>query len=267
MSLLAIETATIEVGVAVAGSGGIASVATVRPGRRHAETLHPLILEVTGRAGVALAEIEAVAVDVGPGLFTGIRVGLAAAKGLGFALGVPLVALRSTDVLLHAARLRAGAVAAVVDLRRGQLAWALYSVPADPRRPASSQALSAGSLPDPVAGTLEQLAVALASCEQPVLLAGDGARRYGESIAKAVVELGGREPELCGDELGAPPVAALATLGLERLAAGAVVPPAEAAPCYLREADVRINWTTRHDEQAPAARRDNGAAVAPVGRA
>ncbi len=218
VTLLAIETATSEVGVALGAGDVVLASATARPGRRHVETLHPLIAEVTTRAGVALGDLAAVAVDVGPGLFTGLRVGVAAAKALAFALGRPLVALSSTDVLLHAARHAPGAVA-VVDLRRGELAWA--DAP--------------GRLPE--RGGVEDLVAALSRRAGAALLVGDGALRYAQALS-AVAEIG-------GEEFAAPPVGALARLAGERFATGETVDPFALEPVYLRDADVRINWTTR----------------------
>ncbi|HVC25983.1 MAG TPA: tRNA (adenosine(37)-N6)-threonylcarbamoyltransferase complex dimerization subunit type 1 TsaB, partial [Acidimicrobiales bacterium] len=92
MIVLAIESATIEVGVALAGPQGLLATATARPGRRHVETLHPEMAAVCAASGMSLADVGAIVVDVGPGLFTGIRVGVAAAKALAFALSVPVVA-------------------------------------------------------------------------------------------------------------------------------------------------------------------------------
>lgn len=235
--LLALESATSEVGVALADADGVRAAAVIRPGRRHAETLHPMIADVVARAGVSLADCEAVAVDVGPGLFTGLRVAIAAAKAIAFALSLPVVPLLSTDVLLAAAR-HAGALAAVVDLRRGEIAWARRLGDA-PRR-----------------GTVEELADELAVTHDAILAVGDGALRHGERLAALVAAAGGRPPTICGEEFAAPPVAALARLGVARLAEGATADPFDLAPCYLRDADVRINWTTR-DTDAP--RRAGGA--------
>lgn len=230
--LLALESATSEVGVALADDHGVLAAATLRPGRRHVETLHPLIAAVSARAGVALGDLDALAVDVGPGLFTGLRVAIAAAKAIAFGLGVPVVPLRSTDVLLAAAG-HAPAASALVDLRRGELAWAHRRGDA------------------PVRGTWATLADELAALGGSRLLVGDGALRYGAQIAARCAAIGAPAPVVGGDAFAAPPVAALARL--------AVAAPPDAAcdpfalePVYLREPDVRINWVTRDDEARAA---------------
>ena len=83
MILLGIETATQQVGAAVGGVEGVFASFHSAKGRRHAETLAPAIDFVAHAAGIELREISVVAVDVGPGLFTGLRVGIASARALG----------------------------------------------------------------------------------------------------------------------------------------------------------------------------------------
>ena len=82
MLILGIETATPQVSVAIGGHEGVIGLFEVLRGRRHAETLTPAIEFVCRQADVDIAEFGAVAVDIGPGLFTGMRVGLASAKAI-----------------------------------------------------------------------------------------------------------------------------------------------------------------------------------------
>jgi len=130
MRILAIETATIEVGVAVADETGPLASVTARPGRRQAETLHPAIADVCRIAMITPAELDAIAVDIGPGLFTGLRVGVAAAKALAGALGLPVVTATSLEVLKAACPSGLGAVIPVIDMRRGEVAWLMPARPA-----------------------------------------------------------------------------------------------------------------------------------------
>ncbi|MHB1988027.1 MAG: tRNA (adenosine(37)-N6)-threonylcarbamoyltransferase complex dimerization subunit type 1 TsaB [Acidimicrobiales bacterium] len=228
MNILAIETATGSVGVALAMGGGVVAELTVRAGRRHVELLHPAIEHVCALSGVSLRDLEAVAVDVGPGLFTGIRVGVAAAKALAMALGIKAVAVTSLEAI-RAAAVEAGAppgaVVPVVDLRRGEVAWSLrdevaWGEPAE---------LVAAAKRAPGAGEL--------------VFAGEGAHSYAELFESS------SQPDwrVAGASLASPPVASVAVLALRATGEGRVLDPARLAPCYLREADARINWTTRHD--------------------
>ena len=285
MRLLALETATVEVGAAIVVDGEVRALAATRPGRRHAETLHPAVEAACALGGVALAELDALAVDVGPGLFTGLRVGIAAAKAYAFALGLPLVTCTSTDVLHHATRQVAGAVVAVVDMRRGELAFSLRppdacsgTLAADTageahRGESACEAHAAGEAhrgstagPLRLAGP-EGLAAALVALGAPVLAVGDGARRYGDRLTALVAEAGGGPLCLGGPELDAPPVASLGVLAADRLAAAGPggpgrrwpgwLDPEAVEPVYLRPVDARINWTTR-DAPAGAGSRSGG---------
>lgn len=243
MIVLAIESATIEVGVALAGPSGLLAALVARPGRRHVETLHPALEAVCAAASVSLAEVGAVCVDVGPGLFTGLRVGVAAAKAVAFGLGVPVAACTSLEILAESARDHDGPVVPVVDMRRGEVAWSLAG--GEPR---------IGSVAD-LAG---ELAAARTGQGGPgaTLLVGDGARRHAAALAEALAERGASATvRVAGDELGAPDVRALARLGLRRLASGEVTDATGVQPCYLRPPDARANWTSRPapDAAAPGA--------------
>ena len=103
MLILGIETATEQVGVAIGGHEGVIATFEVAKGRRHAETLTPAIEFVCRQSDIELDEIGCIAVDVGPGLFTGMRVGLAAGKALAQALRVPMIGIPSLDLLAFSA--------------------------------------------------------------------------------------------------------------------------------------------------------------------
>jgi tRNA threonylcarbamoyladenosine biosynthesis protein TsaB len=223
---LAIETATGDTEVALADEQGALGEVAVRRGRRHVESLHPAIERVCGDAGVTLGQLSVIGVDIGPGLFTGLRVGVTTAKTLALALGIPLVAVTSLDILEAAARPIAGRgtlVVPVVDMRRGELAW---------------QVGGRTSLGRPA-----QLGEQLATLDGEVLLVGEGAGAYaGACEVPAHVVVAG--------QLSAPPARVLAQIALQRAAAGETVDPLACLPLYLREADASINWETR--PQRPA---------------
>jgi tRNA threonylcarbamoyladenosine biosynthesis protein TsaB len=126
--VLGIESATARAGVAIGTPDGVIASAQVTRGPRHAEVLVPTIDFVCTQAGVAIADVDAIAVDVGPGLFTGLRVGIATANGLAQALGKPMIAVCSLDVLAHAMRFGAADVVSVIDARRGEVYAARYGV-------------------------------------------------------------------------------------------------------------------------------------------
>ena len=239
MPVLAIESATDLAGVALADETGVLAGATVGRGRRHGESIAPAVQFVCARAGVSLDALDAVAVDVGPGLFTGLRVGVATAKALAFALGLPVVTATSLELLARGAARAACApdaddvlLVSVVDARRGELFWAPFSID-----PAGVTRVGEESLDEP--GRLVARLEELASTGRRCLCLGDGARRYAAELA-AVPGV-----SVAGPAWDHPDAGALALLGIERLAAGLGREAAGVEAHYLRDADVRIHWEQR----------------------
>jgi tRNA threonylcarbamoyladenosine biosynthesis protein TsaB len=228
--LLAIETATIAVGVTLIDEAVVLATFSARPGRRHVETLHPAIASVLSSVGASVADLDAVAVDVGPGLFTGLRVGVAAAKAFSFALGVPVVEATSTELLRRGVPAEQRPVVPLVDMRRGEVAFEL---------PGENE-IRVTSPDELVAELNKEMAL------ERALLVGDGALRHAEAIRSA----GPPGIEFADDAHAAPDATVLAHLGVERLHRGEVCDAFALAPRYLRQADVRINWTTRDDPPA-----------------
>jgi tRNA threonylcarbamoyladenosine biosynthesis protein TsaB len=231
--VLAIESATEVGGVALADDVGVRASASVARGRRHVEAIVPAVDFVCSGGGVQLSDVDAVAVDVGPGLFSGLRVGVATAKALAYALGRPMVVLTSLEVLAHAvAASGVGAgrlVVPVVDARRGEVFASWF------------RTTEAGAVPlsDDARRTPDALAAELAEAGEPVVMAGDGALRY----APLFSAVGGAA--IADLQLNAPPVEVGAALGSSRAAAGQFTAETEVAPRYLRDADTRINWERR----------------------
>ena len=131
MITLAIESATATAGVALATEDGVIAAVQVTRGPRHAEVLAPSIQFVCAQAGIALADVDAIAVDAGPGLFTGLRVGIATANGLAQSLDKPIVGVSSLDLLAYAYRHAGSDLVAVIDARRSEVYAARYGATAD----------------------------------------------------------------------------------------------------------------------------------------
>ena len=130
MRVLGLDTATLHASVAVVGEEGVIAMAehvasptaSAKSGGRTSDVLGA-IDEVCRTAGVAPRALDAIAIGAGPGSFTGLRIGMATAKGIAFAAGKPLWAVSSLAALAHG---RPGLVAAVLDARRGEVFVGLY---------------------------------------------------------------------------------------------------------------------------------------------
>ena len=227
MLILGLDTVTDQVGVAIGGHEGVIANFEMLRQRRHAETLAPAIEFVCRQAGIRLDEIGLVAVDIGPGLFTGMRVGLASGKAIAQALRIPMIGISSLDLLAFPARGTDRVIVPVIDARKSEVFYAMYrSVPGG-----IQQVL------EPTVGSIEDLVADLLARDQDALVLGDGAIRYGREIAESVhAELG---------DSAYPSAAPLVQLAHARALREEWVSPGEIRPLYLRQPDARINWQTR----------------------
>ena len=228
MLVLGFDTATPAVSVALHDGERVLSAAGAVDARRHSELLAPMIAKVMADAGVARGDLGAVAVGVGPGPYTGLRVGVVTARVLGSILGLPVYGVCSLDVIAASAGSGREFVVAT-DARRKEVYWARYD--ADDCRVAGPAVGPASSIPE--------------ATELPV--AGTGGELYpeagGEVIGPAYPDAG----TLCG--LVARSLAA--SSALPSLAAPSFAAPSSAArlsslppllaaePLYLRRPDAR----------------------------
>jgi tRNA threonylcarbamoyladenosine biosynthesis protein TsaB len=235
MLMLAIETATTQVGCAIGGHEGVRASAHQCRGRRHAETLAPMIEFVARQAEVELSDLGGIAIDVGPGLFTGLRVGIATAKAMAYALGVPMVGVSSLDLLAFPLRWSSRLIVPVIDARRGEVFHAQYR-----QVPGGIQRVTEAAVCAP-----EDLANELLATGDELLLVGDGALRYTE-VFEAITHM-----ELAESGQAYPNAGSLLQLAHARALREEFVPHWELEPVYLRQPDAEINWATR--EGVPAA--------------
>ncbi|MGH9247770.1 MAG: tRNA (adenosine(37)-N6)-threonylcarbamoyltransferase complex dimerization subunit type 1 TsaB [Acidimicrobiales bacterium] len=229
MLILGIESATVQVGCAIGGHEGVLAQAHSARGKRHAETLTPTIDFVRTQARVNLAEIGVVAVDLGPGLYTGLRVGVAAAKALAHALRVPMIGVPSLDLLAFPVRFASRTIVTCIDARRGEIFYAFYR-----QVPGGVQRLTPHQVGNP-----DDLASELFASREECLVVGDGAIRY----ANVFEDL--ERIEIVERGLMYPSAASLVQLAHARALREQWVKPWELQPMYLRKPDAQINWSTR----------------------
>ena len=209
MKILALDTCLDACSAAVWEDGRVLAAAGEPMTRGHQERLAPMVAEVMTRAGAAYPDLDRIAVTVGPGSFTGLRVGLAFAKGLGLALGKPCVGVGTLQAL--AAR-RAGFTAACIDARRGQVYLQVF---------VDGRAVMA---PDGLA--VETAAARLAELWSggPVALVGSGAALLAGVLPATVLDI------------AATPDPAL----IAALVADLAPPFSPPRPLYLRAPDARL---------------------------
>ena len=125
--ILNIETSTKNCSVNIANSGKIIAIKELNNGNySHAEVLHPFIEDIIKEANISNEEIDAIAVSKGPGSYTGLRIGVSAAKGLSFALNAPLVSIDTLTSLAHAISIDKGIIVPMLDARRMEVYAAVF---------------------------------------------------------------------------------------------------------------------------------------------
>jgi len=184
MRLLAFDTATPATTVALAldDEEVLTRRHDPRPGERpgHVAELLPLALALLDEAALTLGELDRIAVGVGPGTFTGLRIGVATAQGLAHAHGVPLVGVSTLRALAAGAAIDAPAIVAVLDARRGEAFAAAWGAgPAVAGNPAAEPLLAPAAL---APGALGEAVKRLPSGAVAV---GDGAIRFRDALEAA----------------------------------------------------------------------------------
>lgn len=179
----------------------------------HSQTLMPMTENMLKSVGVGFDKLDRVAVTSGPGSFTGVRIGVAAAKGLGYALGVPCVGVSALHAIALGLTGFEGVICAVMDARRSQFYNALFSVKGGkPVRITPDRAVSA-----------EELETELLSYNEKIYLAGDGAELAARTFERV-------SPELAPPALRFPKASSVCIASSEYEA----VTAAELMPVYLR---------------------------------
>jgi tRNA threonylcarbamoyladenosine biosynthesis protein TsaB len=219
MSLeLTIDTASEMASVALSREGALEVELTWRCPRNHSRELLPAVEHLLRRSGADKGELTAVFVCIGPGSYTGLRVGIASAKGLAFALGLPIVGVGRLEADAYQHADFAGAICAVHRAGRGELAWAVYRSASAGWREVLPPRLTT---PDGLAGL-----------RGPTLFCGE----IDGELASRLNERLGAKARFASPATSLRRAATIAELAWRRLAAGQADDAASLKPIYLREA-------------------------------
>ncbi|RZJ54288.1 MAG: tRNA (adenosine(37)-N6)-threonylcarbamoyltransferase complex dimerization subunit type 1 TsaB [Flavobacterium sp.] len=147
--ILNIETATKNCSVAIAKNGEtILCKEIAEEGYSHAEKLHVFIEEAIAEAKITVQDLVAVAVSQGPGSYTGLRIGVSAAKGLCFALNLPLIAVDTLQTLASQANVSEGKIIPMLDARRMEVYSEIFNAKLEVERPIEAQVIDENSFSD-----------------------------------------------------------------------------------------------------------------------
>ncbi|MEX1263934.1 MAG: tRNA (adenosine(37)-N6)-threonylcarbamoyltransferase complex dimerization subunit type 1 TsaB [Actinomycetota bacterium] len=227
--VIGIDTSTPQTSVAIGTENEILAKASVAGASRQ-ESVTPLLQELLRRSDLTLSQVGGVAVGIGPGLFTGLRVGVATAKTLAQVVNVPVVGITSLDALAYAVRYSPRRIAAVIDARRKEVFSAIYrAVPGGIVRERDYEVHA----PD-------RLAAELQAMPGEVLAVGNGAMLY-----RHVLEEIGSRIEFASSIVAHPEAAAMVELAVPRLLREEHDRLFDIVPLYLRKSDAEIAWDRR----------------------
>lgn len=229
MIVVAIETSTPRTSVAIASEREIVGAVAIA-GRARQESVTPALAQLLDWTGVRLSQVGGIAAGIGPGLFTGLRVGVETAKTLAQVLTVPIVGITSLDALAFAVRHTHKLIVAMIDGRRGEVFYAVY------------RSLPGGVVRghDYTVATPDHLCAELEAIPGDMLAVGDGAILYRDQLE----ELGSRV-EIASAMRAHPEAAALAELAIPRFLREEHDRFHDVMPLYLRRSDAEIAWDRR----------------------
>jgi tRNA threonylcarbamoyladenosine biosynthesis protein TsaB len=222
MKLLAVESATLSGGVALQDGDRLLGEITLNIAITHSERLMSAVDRLLDDCGLAPADLDGLAVSVGPGSFTGLRVGLATVKALAMALDLPVAAVPTLDALAARLPFADAPVCPILDARKKEVYLSLY------RWRGSGMAREWDYLALPPE-------LAAARLEAPVILLGDGIE-----ACRPWLERLGAGVRVAPAAQRLPSAAVVAGLGRAALAAGAGVDAEALAPLYLRPSEAQL---------------------------
>lgn len=219
MKILALETSAKAVSAAVTENGRLLCSGYQDTGLTHSRTLMPIVEHILKNAGLTVQDCDAVAVAAGPGSFTGIRIGVSAAKGLAFAADKPAVGVSTLAAMARNVAFFGGLIVCAMDARRNQIYNALFE---------AQDGVPVRLIPDR-AISLEDLAEELRANPRPKTVVGDGG-----ALTAAFLTEAGIPCRLAPPHLVMQNAAGVALEAELQAAAGGLVSPQELEPVYLR---------------------------------
>src|ERR687897_3875102 len=229
MIVVAIETSTPQTSVAIGSDRQIVGNISLA-GQARQEAVTPALDQLLEWTGVRLSQVGGIAVGIGPGLFTGLRVGVETAKTLAQVLAVPIVGITSLDALAFSVRHTHRLIVAVIDGRRREVFFAIY------------RALPGGVVrgTEYTVGTPDHLCAELETVPGEMLAVGDGAILYRNQLEGL-----GSRVEFASTIRAHPEAAALVELAVPRFLREEHDRLHDVVPMYLRKSDAEIAWDNR----------------------
>ncbi|MBI4682436.1 MAG: tRNA (adenosine(37)-N6)-threonylcarbamoyltransferase complex dimerization subunit type 1 TsaB [Nitrospirae bacterium] len=226
MKVLAIETATLAGSIAIVDDAeGLIGEAGINVKIAHAERLMPSIVWLLGSSGISIKEIDVFAVSIGPGSFTGLRIGLSTVKGLAFATDKPIIPVPTLDAFARNIPFCRHLICPMLDARKNEVYAALYRWDNDGCTKIMPEiVISPGDL--------------LKNISEPVVFTGEGSKIYKNLISELL------ETKAVFAPLSkmSPSASTVAEIAIEKVKQGIITDPVGLVPLYIRKSEAEIHW-------------------------
>lgn len=227
MLVLGIESSAPRASIAIVTQTEVVASYELGRGKSQDQVLIPAAQRLLDDAELDWSQLGGIAVGTGPGLFTGLRVGVATGKALAQTLGISIAGMSSLDVLAYSVRYTRRLICTCVDARRNEVYWAFYrAVPAGVQRLTEFRSAPA-----------EHCANEIDSGGEPVLVVGNGPYLYPDAFARR-----GHEIEFAGVADATPTAVPLAELAVARLLREDSDRLTDVRPIYIRKSDAEVTW-------------------------
>ncbi len=224
MKILAMDTATRSCSVAVIGDRGLLAERTRNLGDTHTTRLMPLIDSLLDDCELTIHDLDGLAVTIGPGSFTGLRIGLSTVKGLALAASIPVAGVSCLDALAYQFFFVPCRLCTMIDARKGEVYVAEYTpVDGELRQSRAARAVAPESAAREIAA--------------PCLFVGNGASLYRDEIA----DIAGKWARFAPEEQSLVRAASVGALGHRMLRSGQETPLPLLNPWYIRDSDAKKN--------------------------
>jgi len=224
--VLGIETATWMGSIALVNDQmGVLAAFNVNSTASHSERLLPAIERIFHETGKNLQDCDGICISIGPGSFTGLRIGLATAKGLAFAANKPLIGVSTLETLANGVPMARVPICPVIDARKKEVFTTIYEW----RK--NELVRLAPEMAIPPQWLIQKIS-------KPTLLIGNGLIPYRDLFKKALQE----KALFLSDAFNFPRASVLAHLGMKRLIRNETSNPEDLVPVYIRPSEAEINW-------------------------
>ena len=230
--LLAVDTSTAQIGLALCDSAQLTAESIWYSHQHHTVELAPALAELFKRTGLSINDVDAVAIAIGPGSFTALRVGMAFVKGLALSKKLPVIGIPTLDVLAAGQPASKMPLAAILQAGRGRIALGWYKATNTGSQRTVGSAASVSGWKSQGAAQVTTVDALADSIDKPTLIVGELTAAERQRLARKKVNVVLASPSAC---VRRP--ALLAELAQARLQAGQVDEPASLAPIYLQLAE------------------------------